>query len=68
MAVVTTPFDYETGRYRRGLIPICIADTDEHGHQIESRASRPRQRWTTICAVSRAFGYEMCGVSPNWRR
>jgi hypothetical protein len=37
MAVVTIPFDYETGRYRRGLIPICISDTDECGQQIEWR-------------------------------
>ena len=37
MAVVTIPFDYETGRYRRGLIPICISDTDEYGQQIEWR-------------------------------
>jgi hypothetical protein len=37
MAVVTIPLDYETGRYRRGLIPICISDTDEYGQQIEWR-------------------------------
>ena len=67
IAVVTIPFDYETGRYRRGLIPICISDTDECGQQIEWRCSRPPQRWPTICVVSLAFGCEMCGASPNWR-
>jgi hypothetical protein len=34
MSVITIPFDYNTGRYRRGLVPICIPEMDEDGHPI----------------------------------
>lgn len=34
MSVVTIPFDFETGRNRQGLVPICISETDADGHRI----------------------------------
>jgi hypothetical protein len=34
MAVVTIPFDYDADRCRRGLVPICISETDEEGRRI----------------------------------
>ena len=34
MSVVTIPFVFETCRNRRGLVPICISETDADGHRI----------------------------------
>jgi hypothetical protein len=34
MSVVTIPFDFETGRHQRSLVPICISQTDADGHRI----------------------------------
>jgi hypothetical protein len=37
MSVITIPFDSDTGRYRRGLVPICISEIDGDGHRIAPR-------------------------------
>jgi hypothetical protein len=34
MSIVTIPFDYDSGRYRHGLIPIYLSLYDEHGREI----------------------------------
>src|SRR5690606_33718200 len=31
------PFDYDSGRYRRCLVPICISIVDENGENIHPR-------------------------------
>jgi hypothetical protein len=59
MAVVTIPFDYQTGRYRRGLIPICGNDTDENAQPIE-------WRWFEVAAKmadAGTFDMRLCGYS-----
>jgi hypothetical protein len=38
MSVVTTPFDFDMGRCRQGLVPICISETDADGHRIAPRS------------------------------
>ena len=37
MSLVTIRFDLDTGRCRRGLVPICISATDADGHRIAPR-------------------------------
>ena len=54
MSIVTMPFDFDTVGCARGLLPICISDTDADGHRITPRWMKRSSRSKTLCANSRA--------------
>ena len=76
MSVVTIPFDFETSRDRRGLVPICISETDADGHRIsrpwfeavipmaDYRRKRARERMHDVWRVSELAELS---VHAQWR-
>jgi len=62
MSVVTIPFYYDTGRYRRAVVPVCFPEIDEDG------PSSPVSKRSVLTVPSRRKPSEAYGMTMPFKR